>query len=169
MLSTGMIKSFSLVLYPSEILTTKANEIKRLHASIPKIIDRMRITMDEHEGVGLAAPQVGIGEQIIIVKDKKHSYAFLNPIIVKTGKKKRTDEEGCLSLPGLFLKIRRSEEVEVQATVLTGERVHIVAKGLGARIFQHEIDHLNGILIIKKISPFAKLKIRSYLKKLTKT
>ncbi|MBI2113189.1 MAG: peptide deformylase [Candidatus Wildermuthbacteria bacterium] len=147
------MKQFPLVLYPNPILKKKSKKVGRISPDMPEILQRMEYTMEENEGVGLAAPQVGISEQMII------------PRIVRATGKKATDEEGCLSLPGVFLKIRRKEEVEIEAQTLEGETVRIQAKGLGARIFQHEIDHLNGMLIINRASPLARWKIRKQLKK----
>ncbi|MBI1984560.1 MAG: peptide deformylase [Candidatus Wildermuthbacteria bacterium] len=160
------MKQFPLVIYPNPLLKEKSLEVKRITPSVAKALSRMGYTMDRNEGVGLAAPQVGIAERMIIVKDADANHVFLNPRIVKMAKKRETDEEGCLSLPGIFLKIRRAKEVEVEAHTISGEKVLIRAEGLGARIFQHEIDHLNGLLIIDRISPLAKFKIRKQLKKL---
>ncbi len=159
------MKQFPLVLYPNPILKKKSKKVGRISPDMPEILQRMEYTMEENEGVGLAAPQVGISEQMIIVQDGESNYAFFNPRIVRATGKKATDEEGCLSLPGVFLKIRRKEEVEIEAQTLEGETVRIQAKGLGARIFQHEIDHLNGMLIINRANPLARWKIRKQLKK----
>jgi len=124
--------------------------------------------MEKNQGIGLAAPQVGISKSIIIVTEGKSSHAFLNPSIVKQSKEKERDEEGCLSLPGLFVKVSRSKQVEIIAQTIEGEEVRIVARDLAARIFQHEIDHIEGKLIIHRISPLAKWKLRNQLKNLAK-
>jgi len=128
----------------------------------------MMVTMDANEGVGLAAPQVGILQRIIIVKDAQENHGFLNPEILSKSRKQATDEEGCLSLPGIFLKIKRAKEIEVAAKTIEGKTVRIQATGLGARIFLHEIDHLNGKLIIDRISPLKRFGLRKKLKNLGK-
>lgn len=137
--------------------------------------------MYANQGIGLAAPQIGISKRIIIVetssdprktvRQKKFEgrpLAFLNPRIVKKTKEQAIEEEGCLSLPEIFLPIKRPKKVEVTCETPDGKEVKIQAEGLTARIFQHEVDHLNGKLIIDRISPFKRLKIRKLLKKLEK-
>ena len=160
---------YAITIYPAPILKNKAKEVREVTLEIKKIIGAMEKVMEEHDGVGIAAPQIGIPERIIIVKNSVGNHAFLNPVIVKRSKKQITDEEGCLSLPEIFVKIKRAEEVEVMCQTLKGETVKIKAKGIGARIFQHEIDHLNGVLIINKISALARFKLRKQLRELTTT
>ena len=131
-------------------------------------------TMEENEGIGLAAPQVGELKRVIVVhairdrssetRAEKSPEFFINPKIVKKTKTTETDEEGCLSFPGLFLKIKRAKAVEIEALNGKGEKVQIKAEGLPARIFQHEIDHLDGILYIDRISFWQRWKIRNKLK-----
>jgi peptide deformylase len=133
----------------------------------------MITTMEKNQGIGLAAPQIGISKRIIIVTEGKRekgesNHAFLNPKIVKQSKEQEREEEGCLSLPGIFVKVPRAKRVEVAAETLQGEQIRIVAKNLAARIFQHEIDHVQGILIIHRISPLAKWKLRNQLRNLGK-
>lgn len=160
------MKQFPLVTYPAPILKKKAKPVANINSEMMETLQRMEYTMEGNEGVGLAAPQVGISQQMIIVKDEDSNYAFFNPKVIKEKGKRVIDEEGCLSLPGVFLKIKRKEKVEVEAQTLEGETVRIEAKGLGARIFQHEIDHLQGILIINRVNPLARWKIRRQLKKI---
>lgn len=143
--------------YPSPILSLRAQEVGRIDSETLSLIVQMKQTMDANNGIGLAAPQVGISKRVIIVKDDKENQAFLNPQILKQSKEKEEDEEGCLSLPGLFLKIKRTQRVEVLALTAEGKEVKIEAKGLAARIFQHEIDHLNGKLIIHRQSVWTQL------------
>src|SRR3989338_7582313 len=152
-----------IVKYPHPLLSKKAREIPEITKEILKLVPAMVKIMDEHEGIGLAGPQVGRQERMIIVKDGENNLVFFNPKILKHGKKQGTEEEGCLSLPGLFVKVRRPLEVEVVAQDAKGQVLHITAEGLAARIFQHEIDHLQGKLIINRISVLAKLKVRKQL------
>lgn len=156
-----------IVKYPNPLLKKKAKEIKNITKEYLKLMTPMIKAMDEHEGIGLAGPQVGIGESIIVVKDGEQNLVFFNPKIVKSSKEKEADEEGCLSLPGVFVKVRRPCAVEVVAQDSQGKTLRISAKGLGARIFQHEVDHLSGKLIINRISPLSRLKLRKVLRMLS--
>ncbi len=149
--------------YPTPILKAKAHKVEQIDSRVRKLALAMAETMDANEGVGLAAPQVGIPKQIIIVKDAKKNLCFVNPCIVKKSKKQYRDEEGCLSLPGIFLKVKRAEKLEVIAQTPQGKNVKIIAKGLGARIFQHEIDHLHGKLIVDRVGPLQRLRLRKKL------
>lgn len=158
-----------IVKYPHPLLNKKAREIPKITKEILKLVPAMVKIMDEHEGIGLAGPQVGRQERVIIVKDGENNLVFFNPKILKYGKKQGIEEEGCLSLPGLFVKVRRPFWVEVVAQDAKGQVVQIAAEGLGARIFQHEIDHLQGKLIINRISPFVRLKLRKQLKEIAKS
>lgn len=153
-----------IVKYPDPLLKKKAKEIPAITKEHLKLIPQMIKIMDANEGIGLAGPQVGVGERVIVIKDGARNHVFFNPIIVKASRKKEIDEEGCLSLPGIFLKIKRSEEVEIAATNEEGKTLHIQAKGLGARIFQHEIDHLEGKLIINRVGPLSRLQLRKQLR-----
>ncbi len=163
-----MIKPLQIEIYESPILKSKALEVGAVTPSLKKLISQMILTMDANEGVGLAAPQVGISQRIIIVKDAQENHGFLNPEILSKSKKQETHEEGCLSLPGIFLKIKRAKEIKLIAKTVKGKAVRIQANGLGARIFQHEIDHLNGKLIIDRISPLKRFSLRKKLKNLGK-
>ena len=93
---------------------------------------------------------------------------FLNPNITQKSKKQEIDEEGCLSLPGLYISIKRATEVELTAQTPDGNEIHIKVQGLTARILQHEVDHLNGKLIIDRINPLKRLRLRHELKEIAK-
>jgi peptide deformylase len=168
-----------IVTYPKKILKQRSEEILRITPEIKNLVPQMIQTMYSNEGIGLAAPQVGISKRIIIVetsdnpratvKEKKSKpfdkaqgrpLAFLNPVIIKKSGKLITEEEGCLSLPGIFVPVKRTVNVEIRCQTPAGKEVKIEAGGLIARIFQHEIDHLNGKLIIDHLSPLKKLKLR---------
>jgi len=171
--------TLSIVTYPKKILKQKAEEVSDITSQIKKLIPQMIETMYASEGIGLAAPQIGISKRIIIVetsdnpravvregKDKPFKKAqgkplgFLNPVITKKSGKPVIEEEGCLSLPGIFVRVKRSEKITLECQTTEGKVVKIEAGGLIARIFQHEIDHLNGKLIIDHLSPLKKLKLR---------
>lgn len=158
----------TIVKYPDPILKKKSEEVQRNGPSLRFLIPRMIEAMKNNQGIGLAAPQIGVSKKIIVVTEGGEAHVFINPRIIKQSKEKERDEEGCLSLPGIFVKILRSKQIEVAAQTLDGEEVHVKARGLGARIFQHEIDHVQGKLIIHRVSPLTRWKLRNQLKNLGK-
>ena len=161
-------KALAIRIYPDPILKQKTEDAAYADHGLRLLIPQMVAIMEKSQGIGLAAPQVGISKKIIIVTEGGSSHAFLNPKIIKQSKEKEQDEEGCLSLPGLFVRIPRPKQVEILAQTIDGEEVKIIAKDLAARIFQHEIDHIEGKLIIHRVSSLARWKLRNQLKNLAK-
>jgi len=142
--------------YPDPILKKKAEEVKEITPEIRDLIEKMKgIVREDEMTVGLAAPQIGVSKRIIIIKTEKGLAAFINPEIIEKTKETEIAEEGCLSLPGIFLNIKRWKGIKVKALDEQGKEVDIRAEGFMARVFQQEIDHINGILIINRI-PFWK-------------
>lgn len=140
-----------LILYPDPILRQKAKEIKKDNiqsSEIQELIFEMLKTMEEHEGIGLAAPQIGKSVRLCIVKKNGQTYVLINPKIKSKSWSKEIAEEGCLSFPGKFIPVKRSKKVKIQALDKEGKKIILKAEGLLARAFQHEIDHLDGILFI---------------------
>jgi len=162
------MSSLKIKKYPDQILRKKSQKVEKIDNETLKLIREMRKIMIEAEGVGIAANQVGIPKRVIVVQTEKGPEAFINPEILKKSKKTEIGEEGCLSLPGVRLKIKRAKEVLVKALDIEGKILQIEAKDLQARIFQHEIDHLDGILLIDRISFFERLKIRKKLKEISR-
>ena len=122
-----------------------------------RLIRDMFDTMYDAEGIGLAAPQVGVSERVLIVDvpdgdDTRHVHALVNPVIVDSGNATDKATEGCLSLPGLEETVTRPVRVTVEGLAPDGEPARIEAEGLLARALQHEIDHLDGILFIDRLS-----------------
>jgi len=156
--------------YPGSVLRKKCQEVERVTEEIKNLGWDMIETMTENQGIGLSAPQVGELKRIIVVhpigertpeeRSKIKPQIFINPKITKKSRETGIDEEGCLSFPGLFLKIKRAKEVEIGALNERGEEIRVRAEGLPARIFQHEIDHLDGILFIDRLSIWQKLKFK---------
>lgn len=134
-------------IYPDPILSQKAEDVKEITADVRKLAQDMIETIIAKEGVGLAAPQVDVSKRIIVVQTEKGPAIFINPEIKKASKEHELIQEGCLSLPGIWLDVERAKRVEIEAMNLSGKKIKIKAKDFMARIFQHEIDHLNGILI----------------------
>ncbi len=138
---------------------------KKLRLQVGEMIDLMY----EARGLALAAPQVALPYQLLVMNitgdasQKEREEVFLNPVIVER-KGSIDDEEGCLSFPGLYQKVRRAKSVKIQAYNLKGELVERVATDLEARAWQHELDHLNGVLFIDKMGVIARLAARSTVK-----
>jgi peptide deformylase len=121
-----------------------------------KLISDMKATMEKENGVGIAAPQVGIHDRVIIVETKDGPTAFINPEITERAFKLVDSEEGCLSVPGCWGIVKRHRSVTVKAIKEDGAKVQFKAAGLEAIIFQHEIDHLDGILFIDRATDLRK-------------
>lgn len=156
-----MNNEYNIKKYPDSVLRKKSEEVKEITEEIVAISQRMVDIMIENNGVGIAAPQVGVLKKIIVVLFKNNNEnfprIFINPKIIKKSKETEITEEGCLSFSNLFLNIKRAKEVEVEALNEKGEKIQIKADGFISRIFQHEIDHLNGILLIDRINFWQKL------------
>ena len=149
-----------IVKYPNPILRKKSEEVKEVTEDIKKLGQEMIAIITENQGLGFAAPQIGELKRIIVVQTEKGPEVFINPEIIKKSKKTEIGEEGCLSFPKLFLKIKRAKEAEIEALDLQGEKIKIKTEDLPARVFQHEIDHLDGILFIDRLSFWQRLKFK---------
>jgi len=154
--------------FNNPVLRKKCQEVKEISEDIKKLINDMTETMKKKQGIGLAAPQVGVLKRIIVVRaglENQRILDLINPKILKKSSKKETGEEGCLSFPGIFLKIKRAKEVEVEGLNRNGEEIKIKASGLLARVFQHEIDHLDGILFFDRLNFWQRIKFNLKLPK----
>lgn len=119
-------------------------------AEFKQLLKDMTLTMLEKDGVGLAAPQIGKTIKLAIIKTKDGPIAFINPEIIKKSWAKEWGEEGCLSVPNVFGLVRRHKKISCRYQDKQGKKKVIETKGIMARILQHEIDHLEGILFIDK-------------------
>ena len=149
------------------VLRKKSNMVKQITDAHRDILSKMARLMYEQSGVGLAAPQVGINQSMIVVDIGTGLYELINPKIIKR-EKHQTLEEGCLSVPGVCIKVRRAKKVIIQAFDQNAVPVTIEAEDLLACVFQHEIDHLSGKLIVDYASLFDKIKIRGKIEELKK-
>ena len=152
-------------LYGDPMLRRKAAHVREVTPELRRVIVDMIETMYHEAGIGLAAPQVGIPYRLLVMDDGKGgARALINPII--TGRSGSVvDEEGCLSLPGIFGDVERSKLVTVQATDEDGRPFDLDAAGLQARVIQHEMDHLEGVLFIDLLSPVARDRIKKRIQK----
>jgi peptide deformylase len=132
-----------------EVLREKAKEVPKITANILKLLDNMRDTMYANKGVGLAAPQIGISKRVIVVDVGEGLIELINPVIYEAAGQS-TETEGCLSIPDLAGDVVRAQKVAVKGLNRSGKEIAINAEGYLARAFQHEIDHLEGILFIDK-------------------
>lgn len=144
------------VIYPDERLTAPCLTVKTFDKSLHQLVDDLFATMYKYNGVGLAAPQIGDGRRVFVMdvregKEPHNPIALINPeLLAHTGA--ADDEEGCLSMPRVYLTIRRATYLHFGAQTLSGDRYMATLNGLEARVFQHELDHLNGILFIQHAS-----------------
>ena len=150
------IENLSIVTYPHPSLRHQAKPIRRVDVELRSIIARMFDLMYEHRGVGLAATQVNIPLRLFIVnpsgrRGEGQESVFINPIVSRP-RGNDEDEEGCLSLPGIYGNVVRSKTIRVNAYDLAGNEVDQEFTGFEARIIQHETDHLNGMLFIDRLS-----------------
>ena len=160
----------TIITEPNEILRQVSKPVLNVGNKERKLMDDMLETMYAANGIGLAAIQIGIPKNLIVIdlltkEKKKDPMYFINPKIIKQSEKLSKYEEGCLSIPNLFAEVKRPSECEVQYLDYRGEKKILKATGLLATCIQHEIDHLKGILFIDYLS---KLKRDIILKKLSK-
>jgi len=155
--------------YPHPLLKKPCREVETIDEETREFIQDMIETMYSANGIGLAASQVGVSKKIIVLDvspiDPQHDLiAVLNPEIIAS-EGEIDHEEGCLSVPDCFEKVKRKEKVQVRGMALDGKRIEMDAEGILAITLQHEIDHLNGVLILDKISGLKRQLYRRKLKK----
>ncbi|MDO8588827.1 MAG: peptide deformylase [Armatimonadota bacterium] len=144
--------SDEIVLYGDAILTTTTKHVDPSEPGLKELVDHMIEVMRQAPGVGLAANQIGVDKHIFVYDVGEGPAALLNPKIIKR-RGSQTGTEGCLSVPGLQGEVRRASSVVAEGLDIDGNKVRIQAEGLLARVFQHEIDHLNGHLFIDRADP----------------
>lgn len=154
-----------IVVYDNPLLRKRSRQVRRVNPAIQALVDDMVETMHAANGIGLAAIQIGVPESIIVVQlpqDENHPdggelYVVLNPQLARKSREMEAGTEGCLSVPGLAGEVVRHYAVTVKGLDVHGKPVRIKAEGLLARVFQHEIDHCNGVLFIDHITDPEKL------------
>lgn len=138
------------------VLRQPAKRITKIDDEVRELARQMLQTMYSEDGIGLAAPQVGVNKQLIVVdceldKPEIPPYILINPVIVKSSPETCVIQEGCLSIPQVFLDVTRPEVIEVSFKDEQGRPQKIKAEGLLARVIQHEIDHLNGVMFVDRV------------------
>ena len=155
--------------YPAKVLAKRAEPVEEIDDNIRRFIEKMTDIMLKNKGIGLAAPQAGVSLRLFIISldgTREKVKVYINPTVTPAGELVST-EEGCLSVPGIFTKIRRYKKCKVTATGLDGNEFTEQAEGLYARALQHEYDHIEGMTIANRMSQTAKIAHRKQLKKLT--
>jgi len=148
----------------SPVLREASPPVVEVSAELRQLVDDMFETMDAAEGVGLAANQIGQAIRIAVVDADGSRIAMINPVIAEASGK-ASEEEGCLSIPDVYAEVTRPERIVLEATGRDGEPYRLEADGLLARAIQHEIDHLDGILFLDRLSPLKRrLLVRKYRK-----
>ncbi|HQL00836.1 MAG TPA: peptide deformylase [Smithellaceae bacterium] len=138
--------TLDLQVYPAEVLRQICKPVEQFDAELRDMIEAMFALMRRSEGIGLAAPQAGLARQVFVCRIQNETLALVNPVIVETGKETQM-VEGCLSLPGMHINVTRHDRIYVAALDVRGRRMQYDLTGLWARVVQHEMDHLNGVLI----------------------
>lgn len=148
-----MAKSLPLVTLPAPSLRERSVEVDPKAIGTPEFqsfLDVLIETMFAEDGVGIASPQVGRNERIFIVNEKDGPKAYINPEITEMSDATQDSEEGCLSVPGIWGLVKRAKKIRFRALDRHGRKVEFDAKGFMATVYQHELDHLNGILFIDR-------------------
>ncbi len=157
--------------FPDPRLRNSAKSVKNIDESIEKLVDDMLETMYLAPGIGLAATQVNVAKRVIVVdvsEDQKQPWLLINPEILESSGSEEM-EEGCLSVPGFFEKVKRAEKIRVEAMDLSGDTRQMDMDGLLAVCVQHEIDHLDGRLFVDYLSNLKRQRIRKKLEKEAKS
>ena len=141
--------------YPDPVLRMQAREVESFDGDLASLVERMRHLLRDANGIGLAATQVGVLRRVFLFlpDPEEDAVALVNPRIVERSDERVSDDEGCLSLQGVVVPVERDERVTVEASDPEGNEVRFELEGLPARIAQHELDHLDGVLILDRTTP----------------
>lgn len=156
------------VVWPDTVLTRRAVDVKKIDAWLLQVIERMKQLMESHEGVGLAAPQVGLPLRLFVMGETSkaaEAIAVINPVLELESETAEA-EEGCLSLPGIRGQIMRAKRIKLTGYDPQGAPISLPMEDFAARIAQHENDHLDGVLIINRMPPSARIAIGKKLRDL---
>jgi peptide deformylase len=159
-------------IYGDPVLRQKALEVAGVDDTVRELTADMRETMHAYHGVGLAGNQVGVLQRVLVVEvpladETRAQYALINPVLDQRDGTE-SGEEGCLSIPGIYEEVRRSQRVRVRALDEYGRPVEFIAEGYLARALQHEVDHLDGVLFVDRLSPLKRQFLRGALETLAR-
>jgi peptide deformylase len=144
--------------YPDPVLRMQAREVESYDEDLARLIERLEHLLRDANGLGLAATQVGVLRRVFLFlpDPEQEAVPLVNPRLAQSSDERATDDEGCLSLQGVVIPVERHERVTIEATDPEGNEVKLELEGLPARIAQHELDHLDGVLIIDRTTPEAR-------------
>jgi peptide deformylase len=144
--------------YPDPVLRMRAREVEQFHGDLARLVERMTQLMEDANGAGLAATQVGVLRRVFVFYPDPDSdpIAVVNPVIAERGEETETDAEGCLSLRGVQVPVERALTVRLEGRDPQGSELSLDLSGLGARIVQHELDHLDGVLLLERTTEEAR-------------
>lgn len=154
--------------YGDPVLKKPAVDVEVVDDEIRKLLDDMIETMHDYNGAGLAGPQIGVSKRLFVIEFDNKIFKVINPKIKNIYGEDEIAEEGCLSVPEIYEKVKRKHNIEIEYLDENGEKQDRKIEGFLARVFQHEADHLDGILFVEKISRLAKHRIGNKLKKMKK-
>lgn len=163
-----MLDTLRIIYYPDPRLKQVSAPVRVFDQALKDLAVRMFELMREHRGVGLAAPQVGRNIRLFVMNatgDPNDDRVYVNPVLT-AGADSADGDEGCLSLPGITTQVLRAQEMQIAAQNLDGQSFEETQSGLPARVWQHEVDHLNGTMIIDRMGPAARMGCRRLLKEL---
>jgi peptide deformylase len=163
-----MFEDLKIILWPDPRLKKVSKEVEVFDDELKALVERMFQLMREHRGVGLAAPQVGVNQRLFVMNATgklEDDSVYVNPALNESEGEDEA-EEGCLSLPQINVQVWRSRKMRIDAQDVTGKKFSQIADGYLARIWQHEFDHLNGVMLTDRMGPVAKLSNRRILKEL---
>jgi peptide deformylase len=166
----SMARTRQIVHYPDPVLRRRAKPVERVDEAIRSLVREMFEIMEEEEGIGLAAPQVGESLRIFVTGTHAESghppRAYINPVLSGFDGELESHDEGCLSLPGIRGEIRRQPHAMIEALDLEGKPFRLESGEFIARVWQHEFDHLEGVMIIDRMTALDRLRVRRALKEL---
>ena len=157
-----------IIYYGNPVLRELSKEVTEITDETRKILEEMVETMREESGVGLAANQVGLTQRFFVCEVEGNVKKIINPEIIEFSEEEIEMEEGCLSIPGIYKRVKRPEKIKVKYLNEKGEKIEEELDGIWARVFQHELDHLNGVLFIDKLSALNKRLISKRLAQIKK-
>jgi peptide deformylase len=150
--------------YGDPVLRMRANEVEAFDEELQMLVDRMFLLMHDADGVGLAATQIGIVKRVFVFNNEGEDVAVVNPVLAKTGRDVEVDTEGCLSLGPVRMPVERSVDVTLDGIGIDGTPMRLELEGMPARVVQHELDHLDGKLIIDRTDPEARREAMAQLR-----
>jgi peptide deformylase len=150
--------------WPDPVLKLRAQEVEAFDDDLRRLVARMQSLMDDANGVGLAGTQVGVLQRLFVFRAGDEERVAVNPRIVDQSEELASDDEGCLSLQGVLVPVERPARVTLEAQDADGGLYRLELEGLGARVVQHELDHLDGVLILERTTPEARREAMAVLR-----